>query len=234
LKDTARWKWTEWILSFGKIRLHELNRKELDRLKQDIGELCHLGPVSAFRTVSRLLPTVDYTVFQRTSRKRLDVTDTRLKKFHNVVATALLQLFPPSGKDGTWQIPATLTKSKVDRMVIHETVRKQQKKHDRVFSWVSRTSSACWPDIFFMRVAEMFLTFGSLVARCSECQTLFLRTRRQTYCSGRCSQKARSNRWYKTHREQAKLARRERYAQGIRETHPHAKIQGRMHETNKR
>lgn len=211
LKDTARWKWTEWILSFGKIRLRELNRKELDRLKQDIGELCHLGPVSAFRSVSRLLPTVDYTVFQWTSRKRLDVTDSRLKKFHNAVATALLQLFPPSGKDGTWQIPATLAKSKVNRMVIHESVRKRQKNQERVFSWVSRTSSACWPDIFFVRIAEMFQTFGSLVARCSECQTLFLRTRRQAYCSPRCSQKVRSERWYKRNKTKAQGNRREYY-----------------------
>jgi hypothetical protein len=234
LKDTARWKWTEWILSFGKIRLRELNRKELDRLKQDIIELCHLGPVSAFRSVSRLLPPVDYTEFQWTFRKRLDVTDSQLKKFHNAVAIALRQLFPPSGKDGTWQIPATLAKSQVDRRVIHETIRKRGGDQERVYSWISRTSSARWPDIFFERVSEMFLTFGSLVAGCSECQTLFLRTRRQTYCSRRCSQKARSNRWYKTHREQAKLARRDRYAQRIRKTYPHAKIQGRMHETNKR
>ena len=172
-------------------------------------------------------------MFHRTSRKRLDVTDSQLKKFHNAVTTALRQLFPPSG-NGTWQIPATLTKSKVDRMVIHETVRKRQKKHERVFSWVSRTSSACWPDIFFVRVAEMFLTFGSLIARCSECQTLFLRTRRQAYCSSRCSQRARSNRWYKTHREEAKLKRRARYATEIRKIFPRAKIQGRMQETNKR
>lgn len=233
LKDTARWKWTEWILSFGKIRLRELNRKELDRLKRESWELCELGPVSAFRTVSRLLPPVDYTVFQWTSRKRLDVTDSQLKKFHNAVTTALLQLFPPSG-NGTWPIPATLAKTQLDRMVIHETVMKGRKTQERVYSWVSRTFSACWPDIFFVRVAEMFLTFGSLVARCSECQTLFLRTRRQAYCSRRCSQKARSNRWYKAHREQAKLKRRVRYATEIRKTYPHAKIQGRMHETNKR
>lgn len=211
LKATERWKWTEWILSFGRIRLRELNRKELDKLKQDIGELCHLGPVSAFRSVSRLLPPVDYTDFQWPPRKRLDVTDSQLKKFHNVVATALPQLFPPSGKDGTWQIPATLAKSKLNRIVIHETVRKRQKEQERVFSSVYRTSSARWPDIFFERVAEMFQTFGSLVARCSECQTLFLRTRRQAYCSPRCSQKVRSERWYKRNKTKAQGNRREYY-----------------------
>lgn len=233
LKDTARWKWTEWILSFGKLRLQELSRKDLDRLKSDILEICDLGPVSAFRTVSRLLPPVDYTVFKWASRKRLDVTDSQLKKFQNAIATALLQLFPPSG-DGTWKIPATLAETKLDRVVIHETAMKRRGKQERVYAWVSRTFSARWPDIFFVRVAEMFETFGSLVARCSECQTLFLRTRRQAYCSKRCSQKARSKRWYKTHREQAKLKRRDRYAKEIRKTYPYAKIQSRMHETNKR
>ena len=217
LKDTARWKWTEWILSFGKIRLRELNRKELDRLKWDILELCELGPVSAFRTVSRLLPPVDYTVCQWTSRKRLDVTDSQLKKFHDAVTTALFQLFPPSG-DGTWQIPATLAETKLDRMVIHETVRKRPKKQERVYSWISRTYSAGWPDIFFVRVAEMFQTFGSLVARCSECQTLFLRTRRQAYCSSRCSQKVRSERWYKRHKVKAQENRREYYKRTKRHT----------------
>lgn len=233
LKNTARWKWTEWIFSFGKLRLRELSRKDLDRLKRDILELCDLGPVSAFRTVSRLLPTVDYAVFQRTSRKPLHVTDSQLKKFHNAVTTALRQLFPASG-NGTWQIPATLAKTHLDRMVIHETGMKRGQKQERVYSLVSRTFSASWPDIFFVRVAEMLLTFGSLVARCSECQTLFLRTRRQTYCSARCSQKARSNRWYKTHREEAKLKRRARYATKIRKTFPRARIQGRMYKTNKR
>ena len=226
LKDTARWKWTEWILSFGKIRLQELNRKDLARLKQDILELCSLGPVSAFRTVSRLLPPIDYTFFRQTSRKRLNVTDSQLKKFHNAVTTALLRLFPPSG-DGTWNIPATLAEIQLQRVVFHETVMKRRKKQERDYSWVSRTFSADWPDIFFVRVAEMLETFGSLVTRCSECQTLFLRTRRQTYCSRRCSQKARSNRWYKTHREQAKRERRVRYAQEIRKKYPNAKIQGR-------
>ena len=232
-KDTARWKWTEWIFSFDKVRLRELSRKDLDRLKRDILEICDLGPVSGFRTVSRLLPTVDYTEFQRTSRKPLNVTDSQLKKFHNAVTTALRQLFPPLG-NGTWQIPATLAKTHLDRMVIHETVMKRGGKQERVFSLVSRTFSARWPDIFFVRVAEMFKIFGSLVAGCSECQTLFLRTRRQAYCSSRCSQRARSNRWYKTHREEAKLKRRARYATEIRKTFPRAKIQGRVHETNKR
>lgn len=232
VKSTARWKWTEWILSFGRVNLRELSREELDRLKRDIVEFCDLGPVSAFRSVSRLLPTVDYTEFRRTSRKRVAITDSQLKKFHQAVRTALGQLFPPSG-DGTWKISATLAETTLNRMVFHETLLKRGGKLERVSSWISRTFSARWPDIFFVRVAEMFLTFGSFMTRCSHCKTLFLRTRRQVYCSSRCSQRVRSNRWYSTHREEAKLKRRARYKTEIRRTFPRAKIQSRRHGTHK-
>src|SRR5262249_11177625 len=43
-----------------------------------------------------------------------------------------------------------------------------------------------WPDIFWFAIANLLKTFASDFVRCTECRKLFLKTKRQGYCSSGC------------------------------------------------
>ena len=64
-----------------------------------------------------------------------------------------------------------------------------------------------WKDAFQIGISTLLMHFGHLVKKCEPCGSLFVRTRRQEYCSTSCSQIVRSQRWYEANRE-AVLARR--------------------------
>ena len=64
-----------------------------------------------------------------------------------------------------------------------------------------------WQDAFWLSVTALLEEFGSKLRRCPECQVVYLRTGRQSYCSPPCERKARNARYYKRTR---KLGRRKR------------------------
>jgi hypothetical protein len=66
-----------------------------------------------------------------------------------------------------------------------------------------------WPDTFWLSVRSLLARFGERLTRCEDpqCGRLFLRTRRQSYCSRACSQRVRQHAWYQRRRKEV-LARR--------------------------
>jgi hypothetical protein len=87
--------------------------------------------------------------------------------------------------------------------------------------YVSDDSNPTW-----FGIAALIEEFGSLLRRCSVpgCETIFVRNRRQEYCTGQCSQNVRSATWYKKHKPAAKAARRARYLRSIRQARPKGKV----------
>lgn len=83
-----------------------------------------------------------------------------------------------------------------------------------------------WPNCFSVGIAAVFMRFGPQIARCQapDCRRLFLRIRRQTYCSPECSQRVRSAAWYKTHRDEARERRRRAYERQMRRKQSGAKL----------
>jgi hypothetical protein len=70
--------------------------------------------------------------------------------------------------------------------------------HKSLFQVVEAT----WPDTIWIVTMSLLEEFGTRLRRCPTCEVrrLFLKTRRQMYCSPACSQRARSARWYNQHR----------------------------------
>jgi hypothetical protein len=66
-------------------------------------------------------------------------------------------------------------------------------------------------------VVVLLEEFGPLIRRCHApgCRRLFVRTKRQEYCSRSCSQRVRSATWYAKHQRVAQAARRARYQQAV-------------------
>lgn len=70
-----------------------------------------------------------------------------------------------------------------------------------------------WHAAFWFSVAALLEEFGRQLRHCSKCGALFVKVRRQAYCSPACSGAARAQRWYREHRRQAlRRARRARKA----------------------
>lgn len=90
-----------------------------------------------------------------------------------------------------------------------------------------------WPIIadpistFYFGVGYLLETCGLSLRRCKECSKIFLKSRRQEYCSKQCSQRIRTKRWYEAHKEDAKEKRRQVYEKEVKKKHPRAKVQRR-------
>ena len=78
---------------------------------------------------------------------------------------------------------------------------------------IQRVYGADWRHVRWLAIASLLEEFGARIVRCKapECTQLFLRTRRQEYCSKKCSQKVRSLKWYTAHRDTAQARRRQAY-----------------------
>jgi len=70
--------------------------------------------------------------------------------------------------------------------------------HKRLFQVVE----AAWPDTIWIVIMSLLEEFGGQLRRCPSCpeKRLFVKSRRQAYCSPACSQRTRSARWYTRHR----------------------------------
>jgi hypothetical protein len=83
---------------------------------------------------------------------------------------------------------------------------------------ITRVTVAAWPDTPWLTVMGLLAHFGERVRRCPACDEhrLFLKNKRQEYCSSQCSQRTRSAKWYDKHQEEARQLRRDAYDQHAR------------------
>jgi hypothetical protein len=80
---------------------------------------------------------------------------------------------------------------------------------------------------FWMDVAALMVRVGPSLRQCETCQQIFVRSKRQTYCTTRCSQIARSARWYEAHRDTILRTRQRAYVNKVRQRFPRARIRQR-------
>lgn len=85
---------------------------------------------------------------------------------------------------------------------------------------------AGWPDIFWLAVADLLRIHGDRIRQCSkrECSKVFIRTKRQDYCSPECSQSVRSKKHYAENREKRKKDQRAWYESKMRKKYEGQKI----------
>ncbi len=82
---------------------------------------------------------------------------------------------------------------------------------------IDSVHAAVWPDILWLAIIALLQEHGTKIRRCgartgaTRCGTLFLRSRRQTFCSKACSQRERARRWYERHGSEVRRQRRAAY-----------------------
>jgi hypothetical protein len=121
---------------------------------------------------------------------RAQASHVRVRKVHAELNRALATLFPVDDhafwKRRSWHPPVRAHRP----ALMHY--------HKRLFQVVEAT----WPDTIWIVTMSLLEEFGQRLRRCPTCEVrrLFLKTRRQMYCSAACSQRARSARWYNRNR----------------------------------
>jgi hypothetical protein len=93
----------------------------------------------------------------------------------------------------------------------------------KVFAHVRTCYVVEWPDIFWFAIANLLETFTSDFIRCTECRKLFLRTKRQEYCSSTC----RITRWRRENPDRTYEIRAAAYEKEVHKLLPGAKIERR-------
>lgn len=130
-------------------------------------------------------------------------TESDIRAIHTQLRYILGRLRPVSGK------PTRAVRIPVQIQRVYLVGRGQS---------ISRLYASQWPDWMWLAMAAVLEHVGSYIERCEtpDCLQLFLRTRRQTFCSAQCSQRVRSQRWYRAHRNEAREQRREAYQKDVR------------------
>ena len=134
-----------------------------------------------------------------------EVSPVRLRAVHRELRRGLDVLFPvddrPFWERRTWHTPIRSVRPALTR------------QHRRV----GQVLEAHWPDTVWLTILSLMDAFGSKIRRCPMCpaHALFVKTKRQAYCSRQCSQRARSARWYQAHRALALQRRRAVYERHV-------------------
>ena len=142
------------------------------------------------------------------------VSRSRVRTVHAEVRRASVEIFPTNPSD-QWQMRSW-------RPPMHARVPMLVSEHGRV----GQMLEAGWPDTVWVSIMSLLEEFGREIRRCGVCaeRRLFLKRRRQEYCSRQCSQRARSARWYTAHRPEAQRRRRTAYQKQVKTGYPRAKI----------
>ncbi len=147
-------------------------------------------------------------------------TRTEVRRVHAQVRRVLSELWPTRdpGDAGNDRVPANLRKfgrtmipARIDRVYLSAGPR-----------GVRRLYGAASRDLIWIGISGLLEEFGDRLRRCDApgCGRLFVRERRQVYCSTSCSQRVRSAKWYSSHQEEARERRRRAYAREAKQNLP--------------
>jgi hypothetical protein len=133
------------------------------------------------------------------------VSHARIRRVHAELRRGLTRLFPTDPSRAwerrQWQPPIT-----AQRLALWS-------QHRQLW----RASVASWPDTIWVAAMGLLEEYGRQIHRCPTCpeRRLFVKRKRQAYCSARCSQHARSARWYQNHHAAALERRHEAYVRQV-------------------
>jgi hypothetical protein len=223
-------RWMRWLLSFCQINLRQLSNQEWIGLKSDLHALCQSSSPFDFAQIwraSRIAasPKAQFEFEKgqmRGLRTRRDILTVQ-----KILKEGLTQLYPkqlPTDHDKVfrvWKVPASVPEVYMTRFSLMAGQRIRKKAPSRAKNTKSAFSPQLrfypkWPDLFWLAVLEIIEQCGPQLRQCEECKTLFLRNKRQTYCSEACSQRVRSRKWYKKHGKRIKMTFAQRLPKRVR------------------
>lgn len=217
--------WLKWLVELYGKDLSKLGRSDIDRLASEVERFCqNYSRQSEF--------TIPVALVRKHLKKLHAQLDEMLKSLIPVPSKVWSN---PRGRIGfvTWRLPSSQMAIHLHRIHRLKVTRPDEPKPDmRNLSWpeqemlkrqakwekedmsfidgaISRAYSARWPHIFWLAVSEILVEGGHRLWRCINCERLFIKRKKQAYCSPRCSQKVRSERWYRGHTDKARRKQRE-------------------------
>lgn len=217
--------WLKWLVELYGKDVSKLGRSDLDSLASEVERFCqNYSGQSEFQ--------IPVALARKHLKKLHDQLDEMFKSLIPVPSKAWSN---PRGRIGTtlWRLPSAQMSIHLHRIHRLNVTRSDQPKPDmQNLSWdeqetlkgqakwekeamsftdgaISRVYTAQWPHIFWLAVSEILVEGGHRLWRCINCERLFIKRKRQAYCSPRCSQKVRSERWYKGHKMEARKKQRE-------------------------
>ena len=217
--------WLKWMIELYAKDLSKLKRSDLDRLASEVVQFCQ--NYSGQSEIKIPLTLV---------RKHLKKLHDQLGEMFKSLVPVSSRLWPnPQGRIGvvTWRLPSTqmsIHLSRIHRLNVtrpdelksdiqtlssdeQEMLKGQANWEKEAMSFtngaISRVYTAEWPHIFWVAVAEILVEGGHRLWRCVNCERPFIKRKKQAYCSPKCSQKVRSERWYRGHMDEARKKQRE-------------------------
>jgi len=196
----------KWVLDFAQQEIEALDESNRRKLEERLQRFCGASAAFIPNEIWKNYPIVpEASLFAKWERGRLKVPLSRpkLEEMHRMLNQALESLYPrryPSAEEDRhprWLLPVTIKKvelvgrvnkpsKRVGNRLVTGTVMRAH---------IHRSYMVGWPDLFWLAFAEYMETFATDLRRCTECLTLYVKRKRQEYCSKTCSQRVRTRRW---------------------------------------
>ena len=237
--ERKRQEWTRWVLAFSHTDLSRLTKTEWQALKQKIGDFCVFALAPA-RSSGRV--TVASEKLWRKSGEGLNLrlSQEEVRGLQRTLREGLATLFPDPEREDlgakgiigarTWRLPASIRGVELSRLAILKPSGRGKmpgRKHRYELGEVFWSYDTGWPDVFWTSVGNVLRQYSRRIKKCGLCERHFLKRKRQTYCSAKCSQKTRGRRWYAAHHEEVRRKRHVAYVRLTKKEHPRAKVQRR-------
>jgi phage FluMu protein Com len=224
------------FLSYAYADPRERNRKWMEKVKHDIHTLC---VTSAFFDLNKqwqehhLVPAPSLRARYRGGHLEVSIGSRRVTTWTTQLKDVLDRWYPKQFSTpepiavSACYLPVKLFGIELLGRVgeIRRAIVRKNKKV--ITSKVSAHIRTCyvvgWPDIFWFAIANLLEEFASDFIRCTECRKLFLKTKRQGYCSSAC----RITRWRRENPHRLSEIRRRAYVRHVHKIHPRAIIQRR-------
>ena len=217
--------WLKWLVELHGKDISRLEKKDVDQLAREVERFCqNHSRQSEFH--------IPVPLGRKNLKKLYDQLDEMLKSLIPVPSRLWTN---PQGEIGVvfWPLPPaqmSIHLHRIHRLKVtrpdkpkpdmqnlswpeQEMLRRQAKWEKEAMSFtdgaISRTYTARWPHIFWLAVSEILIEGGHRLWRCINCERLFIKRKKQAYCSAKCSQKVRSERWYRGHSDKARRRQRE-------------------------
>ena len=219
--------WLKWLIELYGKDLSKLEKSDIDRLASEVERFCqNYSGQSQFQ-----IPVAVVRKHLKKLHYQLD------DMFKSLIPVPSKLWSNPRGMIGVvfWPLPSAKMSIHLHRIHrLNVTKPDEPKRNIQNLSWaelemlkgqakwekeamsfkdgaISRAYTAQWPYIFWLAVSEILVESGHYLWRCINCERLFIKRKRQAYCSPRCSQKVRSDRWYQRNKLKAQQNRREDY-----------------------
>lgn len=234
-KEATRRNLLQRFLSHAYEDPRSTNRKWMEMVKRDILTLCETSAIFDLGKQWRehpMMPAPSLRALRRNGHLRVSIESRQVTAWMIELNNALDELYPkelPTPEPffvNEWSLPAKLFGVKL--LIRAGEIRKIEDKTKKVlakksFAHIRTCYVVEWPHIFWFAIANLLEEFAKDLRRCVTCRGLFLKAKRQEYCSSTC----RIAQWRDKNPDRVYEIRSKAYEREVHKTHPRAVIKRR-------